>query len=146
MKEKLYSYLRVSTKVQEEELIHLEDIKKSLVQEIDDLDNQKESVDWISKYGDDISKQFEKPTSELLEGIINKIIVSPVLGETREGKDTQRGHILNIKFKLSIVNDGIEYNNDRKKSDGYSIVHETKNLLLIKDSILGVRVKKIHQI
>ena len=146
MKEKLYSYLRVSTKVQEEELIHLEDRKKSLVQEIDDLDNQKESVDWISKYGDDISKQFEKPTSELLEGIINKIIVSPVLGETREGKDTQRGHILNIKFKLSIVNDGIEYNNDRKKSDGYSIVHETKNLLLIKDSILGVRVKKIHQI
>jgi len=26
---------------------------------IDDLDNQKEWVDWISKYGDDISKQLK---------------------------------------------------------------------------------------
>ena len=95
--------------------------KKSFVQEIDDLDNQKEWVDWISKYGDDISKEFKKPTSKLLEGIIDRISVSPVMGETREGKDTQRGHIFNIKFKLPIVNDGIEYKNDKKISDGYSL-------------------------
>jgi hypothetical protein len=115
-------------KLLEEELIHLEDRNKSLVQEIYDLDNQKEWVDWISKYGDDISKQFEKPTSELLEGIIDKIIVSPLLGETREGKDTQRGHIFNIKFKLPIVNDGIEYKNDKKKSDGYSLKDGKKSV------------------
>ena len=42
--------------VLEEELVSLEDRKKSLIQEIDDLDNQKEWVDWISKYGDDIRK------------------------------------------------------------------------------------------
>ena len=125
-------YQGIST-VLEEELISLEDTKKSLLQEVDDLDNQQDWVDWISKYGDDISKQFEKPTTELIEGIVDQIIVSPVIGQTREGKDTQRGHIFNIKFKLPIVNDGIEYKNDRKKSDGYSIVHETKNLLLIKD-------------
>ena len=95
--------------------------KKSFVQEIDDLDNQKEWVDWISKYGDGISKEFKKPTSKLLEGIIDRISVSPVMGETREGKDTQRGHIFNIKFKLPIVNDGIKYKNDKKKSDGYSL-------------------------
>ena len=53
-------------------------------------------------------KTIEKPTTELLEGIVDKIIVSPVIGETREGKETQRGHIFNIKFKLPIVNDGIE--------------------------------------
>jgi hypothetical protein len=108
-------------KLLEEELINLEDRKKSLVQEIDDLDNQKEWVDWISKYGDGISKEFKKPTSKLLEGIIDRISVSPVMGETREGKDTQRGHIFNIKFKLPIVNDGIEYKNDKKISDGYSL-------------------------
>ena len=112
----------------EEELIHLEDRKKSLVQEIDDLDNQKEWVDWISKYGDDISKQFEKPTTELIEGIVDKIIVSPVIGETREGKDTQRGHIFNIKFKLPIVKDSIEYKNDKKKSDGYSLKDGKKSI------------------
>jgi len=43
------------------------------------------------------------------------------MGETRGGKETQRGHIFNIKFKLPIVNDSIEYKNDKKKSDGYSL-------------------------
>jgi hypothetical protein len=86
----------------EKELVNLEDRKKSLVQEIDDLDNQKVWIDWISKYGNDISKRFGKPTHDLIEGIVSKIIVSPVIGETREGKDTQRGHIFNIKFKLPI--------------------------------------------
>ena len=57
-------------------------------------------MDWISRYGEDVSKRFEKPTTELLEEIVDKIIVSPVMGETREGKETQRGHIFNIKFKL----------------------------------------------
>ena len=41
-----------------------------MFKKIDDLDDQKEWVDWISKYGDNISKQFEKPISKLLEGII----------------------------------------------------------------------------
>jgi DNA invertase Pin-like site-specific DNA recombinase len=114
--------------VLEEELTNIEDRKKTLIQEIDDLDNQKEWVDWISKYGDDISKRFEKPTSELLEGIVDKIIVSPVMGETREGKETQRGHIFNIKFKLPIVYDSIEYKNDKKKSDGYSLKDGKKSI------------------
>ena len=114
--------------VLEEELISLEDTKKSLLQEVDDLDNQQDWVDWISKYGDDISKQFEKPTTELIEGIVDQIIVSLVIGQTREGKDTQRGHIFNIKFKLPIVNDGIEYKNDKKKSDGYSLKDGKKSV------------------
>jgi hypothetical protein len=29
--------------------------------------------------------------------------------EAIEGKNTQRGHIINIKFKLTIVNDSIDY-------------------------------------
>jgi hypothetical protein len=114
--------------VLEEELISLEDTKKSLLQEVDDLDNQQDWVDWISKYGDDISKQFEKPTTELIEGIVDQIIVSPVIGQTREGKDTQRGHIFNIKFKLPIVNDGIEYKDDKNKSDGYSLIDGKKSV------------------
>jgi hypothetical protein len=36
---------------------------------------KKKWVYRISKYGDDISKRFEKPTSDLLEGIVSKIIV-----------------------------------------------------------------------
>ena len=67
---------KVISNLLEEELIQLEDRKKSMVQEIDDLDKQKEWVDWISKYGEGISKRFEKPTTELLEGIVDKIIVT----------------------------------------------------------------------
>ena len=119
------------SKLLEEELTSLENQKKSTIQEIDDLDNQKEWVDWISKYGDDISKRFEQPTSDLLEGIVDKIILSPVMGETREGKDTQRGHIFDIKFKLPIVNDGIEYKNDQNKSDGYSLKNKKNQLKLM---------------
>ena len=34
------------------------DSKKVIIQQIDDLDNQKEWVDWISKYGEDISTNY----------------------------------------------------------------------------------------
>ena len=50
------------------------------------------------------------------------------MGETREGKDTQRGHIFNIKFKLPIVNDYIEYKNKQNKSDGYSMKNGKKSI------------------
>ena len=50
------------------------------------------------------------------------------MGQTREGKDTQRGHVFDIKFKLPIVNDGIEYKNDKKKSDGYSLKDGKKSV------------------
>ena len=105
----------------EEELIQLEDKKKSYLQEIDDLDNQKDWIDWVSKYGKDMDKRFEKPTSKLIEGIVDEIIVSPIMGETREGKSYQRGHKFKIKFKLPIVNDSLKYQNTDKKSEGYEI-------------------------
>jgi hypothetical protein len=39
-------------------------------------------------------KRFEKPTTEDIEKLVDIITVSPVIGETREDKDTQRDHIL----------------------------------------------------
>ena len=39
-----------------------------------------------------------------------------------------KDHIFNIKFKLPIVNDGIEYKNDKKKSDGYSLKDGKKSV------------------
>ena len=66
-------YKGIST-VLEEELSQLEDSKKILIKQIDDLDSQKEWVDWIAKYGDGISKEFKKPTSKLLEEIVDRIV------------------------------------------------------------------------
>ena len=62
-----------------------------------------------------------------------------VLVEISKGKNIQRGHIFDIKFKLTIFNDGIEYKNNKKKSDGYSIVHEKKESTI--DQGLNIRRK-----
>ena len=112
----------------EEELIQLEDKKKSYLQEIDDLDNQKDWIDWVSKYSKDMDKRFKKPTSKLIEGIVDEIIVSSVMGETRDGKSYQRGHKFKVKFKLPIVNDSIGYKNTDKKSEGYTVDQGKKSV------------------
>ena len=49
----------------------LDKAKTQFVGEIDELDNKKDWIDWITKYGDDISKRLEKPTTEPLEGMID---------------------------------------------------------------------------
>ena len=36
--------------------------------------------------------------------------------------------IFNIKFNLPIVNDGIEYKDDKNKSDGYSLIDGKKSI------------------
>tara|TARA_B100000787_G_C16180675_1_gene291608 strand:- start:255 stop:491 length:237 start_codon:yes stop_codon:yes gene_type:complete len=61
-----------------------------------------------------------------LNGLIHRKNVSPVLAETRDDEKTQRGHIFNIKFKLSIVNDVIEYKDDKNKPDGHSLLDGKK--------------------
>ena len=66
--------------------------------------------------------------SKQLEGIISKIIVSPVIVGTWEWQETQRGHVFDIKFKLPIVNDSIKYKNYKKKSDGYSLKDGKKSV------------------
>ena len=50
------------------------------------------------------------------------------MGVTREEQETQRGHIFNIKFKLPIVNDSIEYKNKQNKSKGYSLKDGKKSI------------------
>jgi hypothetical protein len=42
-----------------------EDNKKTKIKEIDDLDNQKDWIDWVTKYSKDISKQFNNVTTDL---------------------------------------------------------------------------------
>jgi hypothetical protein len=63
-------------------------------------------VDWVSKYGNTIKKDFNKVSSELLEGIIKDIRVYPKMGESiKSGKELQVGHELEVTFKLPIVGD-----------------------------------------
>jgi hypothetical protein len=112
----------------EEELGNLEDKKKGCVKEIDDLDNQKEWIDWIGKFGDETKKTFKKVTSEYLEGIVDEIVVSPSMGKDRDNKSIQVGHKFKMTFKLPIVKDSIQYIDTTDKSKGYNVVKGKKTL------------------
>lgn len=111
-----------------EELGRLDDQKKGLIQEIDDLDNRKDWLDWVGKYGKLNLKRFEKPTTELLGGFVDKIIVSPTFGKNRDGKELQVGHKFKVVFSSPVVNDDIEYIDPKNKTKGYNVIKGKKNL------------------
>tara|TARA_B100000315_G_scaffold260082_1_gene319169 strand:+ start:2447 stop:4135 length:1689 start_codon:yes stop_codon:yes gene_type:complete len=112
----------------EEELSQLDDRKKGLIKEIDDLDNKKDWIDWVGKYGDDIKTQFKKVNGQLLEGIIEEIVVTPTFGKNRDGKRVQVGHKFNVHFKLPIVDDKVVYKDKSNKSKGYNVIDGVNDL------------------
>jgi hypothetical protein len=127
----------------------LEKSKSQYIGEINELDNRKDWIDWITRYGDDISKKFDEPTTELLDGMIKSIEVHPTFGENRDAIEKQIGHKLIVHFKQPIVDDDIEYNNPDKKSDGYNVVNGKKKLdvgtLAILKGGRGITAKKNHR-
>ena len=127
----------------DEEKGGLEDKKSQFIKEIDELDNRKDWIDWITKYGDDISKRFEKPTTELLEGIIDTIVVSPIFALNRDEIEKQVGHKIVVNFLQPIVDDSIVYQDEQNKSKGYNVVKGNKELDVGSIDILkGGRGKK----
>lgn len=112
----------------EGELSTLEDNKNIHIKDIDDLDNQKDWIDWVGRYSKDISQQFNKVTTDLLEGVINKILVTPSFGKNRDNKEVQVGHKFDIHFKLPIVNDSLKPKDITNKRKGYDLVDGVKSV------------------
>lgn len=129
----------------DEELGNLEDKKNSYIQQIDDLDNRKQWVDWVGKFGENINSRFKKPTTELLKGFITSIEVSPTTGKNRDGKERQIGHKLKIRFSQPIVDDSIEYLDKKDKSKGYNLVKgkKTKDIGNMTINVGGRGKKKV---
>ena len=100
----------------------------TLEQEIDELDNRKDWINWITRYGVEIKDRFQNVTTGLLNGIIDEIVVHPTFEKNRDGVEKQFGHRLVVKFKQPIVDDRIEYGDKNKKSKGYTVVNGKKNL------------------
>jgi site-specific DNA recombinase len=127
----------------------LEKSKTQYIGEINELDNRKDWINWITQYGDDLSKKFDTPTTELLSGMIKSIEVQPTFGLNRDEIEKQVGHKLMINFNQPIVDDSIEYLTD-KKSDGYNVVNGKKKLdigiLEVQKGGRGNTAKKNHRI
>jgi len=115
----------------------LENQKTQIIGEIDELDNRKEWIDWVGKFGKDISDKFENITGEVLNGVLDSITVSPTFGKNRNDDEIQVGHKLKVKFKLPIINDKLEYIDSSNKSKGYNLVNGKK----VKDiGTIGINV------
>tara|TARA_Y100000296_G_scaffold83508_1_gene114518 strand:+ start:516 stop:2246 length:1731 start_codon:yes stop_codon:yes gene_type:complete len=115
-------------KILGEEKGAVEDKKAQIVEEINELDNQKDWIDWITKYGENINKKFDNPTTELLDGMVSSILVEPTFALNRDEVEKQVGHKLTVNFKQPIVDDAIKYKNPQKKSDGYNVINGKKKI------------------
>jgi DNA invertase Pin-like site-specific DNA recombinase len=137
--EKLYIQIKKNL---DSEMENLESTKSRHIGEIDQLDNQKDWVDWVSKFGNKIKGDFQKVSTELLEGIIENIVVYPINGKDRDNNPKQIGHKLVINFKLPIVRDSIRYKDSKNKSKGYTLINGKKELTLNTEIPVGGRGKK----
>ena len=136
------SFAEVETQklLSEYDLVVYEQIKVNLVAEIKkkkhqveqtrirlkNLANQKSWLDWISKYGEQLSLQSELPKEEkkeYLEGLLDRV-------EVRLDKKTN-DHTLKAYFHMGLVGDGIEYVDPKRKSAGYKVLEGKKSTSVV---------------
>lgn len=104
----------------EEELVTQNKEYSSVEMELDILNESMIWVDWVGKFTknlDSSTKTFESKKT-FLEGLIDKIVVHSEMGLNRDEKEVPTGHSFVIKFKMSIVNDKLEYNDESDKRKG----------------------------
>jgi len=147
------SFAEVETQklLSEYDLVVYEQIKVNLVAEIKkkkhqveqtrirlkNLANQKSWLDWISKYGEQLSLQSELPKEEkkeYLEGLLDRV-------EVRLDKKTN-DHTLKVYFHMGLVGDGIEYVDPKRKSAGYKVLEGKKSTSVV---ISHEETKRIQQ-
>ena len=101
----------------------LESEYQKTVQSIQELDSEKEWLDWLDKWGQKVELQTatDESKKDFIRKIIKKIIVRSEYGRSRDGKDIQVGHSFDIHFNLKVVKDKLVYKDTNKKSLGYDI-------------------------
>ena len=107
----------------EEELVSQHEEYKSVEQELDMLNQNLVWVDWVEKFTEnlEVSTKTLENKKTFLEGLINKIIVHAEMGLNRDEKEVQTGHSFDIKFKMNVVNDKLEWNDESDKRKGYNV-------------------------
>ena len=104
-----------------DELSNQKQLRQDKIGRIEELNHSEEWIDWVQKYLSETDLKFAKDPKDAIAGIVSKITVIPEFGKGRDGKELQTGHKLKIHFNLPIVNDSIEYEDETKKSKGYTV-------------------------
>jgi DNA invertase Pin-like site-specific DNA recombinase len=101
------------------------------------LGDQKSWLDWIGKYGDDLTLKSDlrkEDKQEYLEGLLDRI-------EVRLDNKTN-DHTLKVFFRMGLVGDGIEYVDPNRKGAGYKVIEGKKNTSVV---ISHEETKRIQQ-
>ena len=96
--------------------------------QIDDLEKSTRWVDWVSKFGEDLSKKSGKSPEEkqdFLESILENIEVTTIDSHT---------HGLKLNFRIPYVDDELIYNDPENKRKGYKIGQGRKDFEMRIDS------------
>ncbi len=102
-----------------------------------ELGNQKSWLDWLEEFGKDLqltSESSKEDKKKYLQGLVDKI-------EVRLDKESLNHH-LKVFFRFGLVNDAIEYENEKRRSDGYKIVEGSRNASVI---VSHEETKRIQQ-
>ena len=83
---------------------------------VEDMENQSQWIDWLSRYQEkflDWGKFSKEEIQDAINKFVEKILVS--------WDEKEQQHIVNIQFKLPLVNDKIDYKDPDDKTKGYSV-------------------------
>ena len=107
----------------EQELITQHDEYKSVEHELDALNENLVWVNWVEKFAENIEKSTKSfgDKKKFLDGLINSIRVNAEMGLNRVEKEVQTGHSFDIKFKMKVVNDKLDYIDESDKRKGYNL-------------------------
>ncbi|MGC6471819.1 MAG: recombinase family protein [Parvibaculales bacterium] len=111
-----------------DELSNQKQLRQDKIGRIEELNHSEEWIDWVQKYLSETDLKFAKDPKNAIAGIVSKITVTPEFGKGRDGKELQTGHRLKIHFNMPIVDDSIEYEDEREKSKGYTVKNGKKVL------------------
>jgi hypothetical protein len=109
-------YAKIKSNLDAELRTKKDEIEQNRIR-IKEVGNESRWLDWVEKYADrvDSFKEFSKEEEkEYLEGIVRRIDV------TLDKKTND--HHLDLTFALPLFGDGIEYQNPKKKDDGYRVI------------------------
>ena len=114
----------------EEELVSQHKEYKSVEQELDMLNENLVWVNWVEKFSENLetSTKTSDKKKTFLSGLLDKIVVNAEMGLNRDEKEVQTGHSFDIKFKMKVVNDKLDYIDESDKRKGYNLRHGRNTL------------------
>ena len=100
--------------------VYYEEIEK----EIDDLGKDKNWLNWVEKYGEtiELNTSNEEIQQDFLQGILKQIIIISEYEKNRDGKEVQKGHSLDFRFNLNIVEDEYQVIDESTKPRTYKVI------------------------